>query len=105
MSRMTKFLKQSCSFEKAKKNSNGQVQLNKFGEVLYETPTIIKCRRERIVRDVQTSTGAILRSSTRYFTDDSQIIEADDRLDGRIVLEVEEYTNQLGKVEGYESYV
>ena len=54
---------------------------------------------------MQTSNGAVLRSSTRYYTDESRAIEADDRFDGKAVLEVEEYTNQLGNTEGYESYV
>ena len=57
------------------------------------------------MKDVQTSTGAIQRSSTRYFIDETQPVEADDRIDGKTVLEVSEYINQLGKVEGYECYV
>ena len=105
MSRMSKFLRQECSFEKAKRNSAGIVQLDKFGDVLYSSPRTIKCRRERIVKDVQTSTGAIQRSSTRYFIDETQLVEADDRIDGKTVIEVSEYINQLGKVEGYECYV
>lgn len=105
MSRMTKFLKQTCTFEKALRDENGTVQLDKFGEVVYGEPVELKCRRERIIKDVQTNTGAILRSSTRYFTDEVQAIDADDRIDGKTVLETEEYINQLGKVEGYESYV
>lgn len=105
MSRMTKFLQQTCSFEKAKRGQDGSVLLDQFGEVMYEVPITLKCRRERVIQDVQTNTGAILRSSTRYFTDETQIIEADDRFDGKVILEVEEYTNQLGKTEGFESYV
>lgn len=105
MSRMTKFLQQTCSFEKAKRGLDGSVLLDQFGEVMYEAPITLKCRRERVIQDVQTNTGAILRSSTRYFTDETRIIEADDRFDGRVILEVEEYTNQLGKTEGFESYV
>ena len=105
MSRMTKFLKQTCQFESAQRNEDGSTKLDQFGEVLYNAPITLKCRREKVVKDVQTSTGAILRSSTRYFTDDVQIVEAEDRFDGKVILEVEEYTNQLGKTEGYESYV
>lgn len=105
MSRMTKFLKQTCQHEKAQRDVNGQVVLNRYGDVQYEPPVTIKCRRERIIRDVQTSTGAILRSSTRYFTDETAPIEPDDRLDGQVILQVEEYTNQLGLTEGFESYV
>ena len=97
MSRMSKFLKQTCILEKALKDSSGCAKLDKFGEVLYAAPQTIKCRRERIVKDVQ--------SSTRYFTDDSIVIEADDRLDGKVIVEVAEYINAKGEPEGYESYV
>ena len=105
MSRMTKFLNQTCIFERAKRNDEGVALLDKFGQPQYEAPVRIKCRREKVIKDVQVNTGAILRSSTRYFTDESQCIEADDRFDGKTVLQVEEYTNQLGKTEGFESYV
>lgn len=105
MSRMSKFLKQTCVLEKALRDPNGSTKLDKFGEIMYDSPQTIKCRRERIIKDVQTNTGAILRSSTRYFTDDSVVVEADDRLDGRAIVEVEEYINAKGEPEGYESYV
>jgi hypothetical protein len=105
MSRITKYLKQSCTYEKLKLNRNGTVALDKFGEPQYEAPVIIKCRREVTVQDVQTNTGAILKSSTRYFTDDKHAIRVDDKLDGRPVLKMQEYTNQFGVAEGYESYV
>lgn len=105
MSRLTKFLRQSCVWEPAVRDAQGVVQLDDFGEVLYEPARPLRCRREKTIKDVQTNTGAILRSSTRYFTDETAEINADDRLDGHAVLVVEEYTNQLGRTEGYESYV
>ena len=77
MSRMTKYLKQKCTYEKAKRDENGNILHDKFGDPQYGAPEIIKCRREETIQDVQTSTGAILKSSTRYFTDDKQSIKAD----------------------------
>lgn len=105
MSRMTKFLKQTCVFERMKRNDEGTAVLDKFGEPQYEAPKKLKCRREKLVKDIQTNTGAILRSTTRYFLDESQPIETEDRLDGKTILSVEEYINQLGATEGYECYV
>lgn len=105
MSRMTKYLKQKCTYEKAKRDKSGKALLDKFGEPLYEAPEVIKCRREETIQDIQTSTGAILQSSTRYFTDDKHSIKAGDKLGGRPVLKVQEYTNQFGGAEGFESYV
>ena len=105
MSRMSKYLKQRCSYEKLMYDLDGRVIFDKFGEPQCEDPVTIKCRREETIQDVQTSTGAILKSSTRYFTDDAQHIRANDKLDGKPVLKVQEYVNQFGVAEGYVSYV
>lgn len=105
MSRITKYLRQLCSYEPALRDSKGNVLHDKFGEPLYSDPTIIKCRREETIQDVQTSTGAILKSSTRYLLDGMHKIQADDLLDGKPVLKVQEYINQFGAAEGYEAYV
>lgn len=105
MSRMSKYLKQKCTYEELKFDTNGKVLLDKFGEPQLGSPVVIKCRRETYIQDVQTSTGAILKSSTRYFTDNKQTIRVGDRLDGKTVLKVQEYINQFGAAEGFESYV
>ena len=104
MSRMTKFLKQKCKLEKLIVE-NGQPKLNDFGEFQYETPVELRCRHESSHKDIQTSNGSIVRSTSRYFLDESVIIEADYRIDGKVVISVIEYVNGLGKVEGYEVYV
>ena len=105
MSRMSKYLRQKCTYEKLQRGMDGSILLDKFGDPLYEPAVTIKCRRETFVQEVQTNTGAILKSSTRYFTDDRQTIQANDKLDGKAVLKIEEYTNQFGITEGFESYV
>ena len=105
MSRVTKYLRQKCTYEKAQRDAQNQVVHDKYGEPQYEAPVVIKCRREQFVQDVQTATGSILKSSTRYITDGLHNIQTADKLDGMYVLKVQEYVNQFGKVEGYESYV
>ena len=105
MSRMTKFLRQTCIYEKCILKSDGSVDLDKYGEPQYEAPIRIKCRKETNVQDVQTNTGAILKSSTRYFIEGKYLVRADDRLDGKCVLKISEYINQFGKIEGFECYV
>lgn len=105
MSTMAKFMQQTCSFERALRERSGDTKLNKFGDVLYASPKTLKCRRERVIKDVQTNTGAILSSSTRYFLDESQTLNPDDKLDGKAILELEEYVDAQGRVVGYEVYV
>ena len=100
---MTKFLKQVCTFEAAVRDANGEIVLNRYGEAEYELPITLKCRRERTTKDVMTANGSVVRSASIYYTDESQVIRPDDKLDGRVVLSVEEYTNELGITEGFES--
>ena len=104
MSNMTKFLKQTCSFESAQRNG-GLVVLNEYGDIQYNSPITLLCRRESFVRDMQTANGAILQTETRYFLDEAQVIKADDRIDGHVVRSVEEYIDQFGACVGYEAYV
>lgn len=104
MSRMTKFLKQTCALEIYQLGADGSPLLNDFGEIQYNVPITCRCRRERCIQDVETSNGAILKSASRYFLDESVPILADYRIDGRVVLQVADYVNGLGRVEGYEVY-
>lgn len=104
MSRMTKFLRQKCQLERFIE-IDGTPILNIFGEFQYAPPTVISCRHELSYQDVQTANGSIVRSTSRYFVDDSHPIKADYKIDGKVVISVKEYINSLGKSEGYEVYV
>ena len=105
MSQMSKYLKQKCTYEKAKRDEKGNILHDKFGEPEYEAPSVIKCRFEKSIQEIQTSTGAVFASAIRFFTDDKQPIQEGDKLGGRPVLKVQEYINQFGDSEGFESYV
>ena len=104
MSRLTKYLKQKCTYEQQERDASGKAILNKYGEPSYKAPVEIKCRREILIRDVLTNSGAIQKSSTRYFIDNTLVLQANDKLDGKPILEVQEYVNQFGKAEGFEVY-
>lgn len=105
MSRMTKFLKQTCSFESAQRDQTGLVLLSDYGDILYNAPQTLSCRREKYVVDLRESDGAILKAQTRYFFDDTAEVQANDRIDGHVVLNCEEYIDQFGVCIGYEAYV
>ena len=104
MSRITKYLKQKCTYEQQKRDENGNAVLDKYGEPSYKAPVVLKCRREILIRDVLTNNGSVQKSSTRYFLENTHEIKANDKLDGKPVLEVREYVNQFGKPEGFECY-
>ena len=96
-------MKQTCTFAAAVRDASGKIVLNKYGEAEYEAPITLKCRRERTTKDVLTANGSVVRSASIYYTDESQVIRPDDKIDGKVVLGVEEYTNELGLTEGFES--
>ena len=104
MSTMTKFLKQTCTFEPAVRDASGTV-LSDYGDITYGAAVTLKCRREKYARDMQTSTGAIVRVSSRYFVDEAVEVQTDDRLDGHVVQACEEYIDQFGHCIGFEAYV
>ena len=104
MSRMTKFLRQKCQLERVI-FEEGLPKLNDFGEFQYGAPAVAKCRHESSHKDIQTTNGSIVRSTARYFLDESTPVAPDDRIDGKVVVSVIEYVNGLGLVEGYEVYV
>ena len=105
MSRMTKFLRQKCVVAPYKIDAHGQPKANEFGEIEYGNPITCKCRHEISFQDVQVSNGNIVKSTSRYFLDESFEIKADYLIDGRAVLNVRSYVNPLGRIEGYEVYV
>lgn len=105
MSRMTKFLRQQCRVEPYKVNAKGEPVYNDFGELQYQPAKSCRCRHEVSFRDVQTSSGQLVKSTSRYFLDERLEIKADYKIDGRAVLSVSTYVDGLGQCEGYEVYV
>lgn len=105
MSRMTKFLRQTCKLQAYERDVDGSAKMNEFGELIYKPSITVKCRHEDTHRDVQTQNGSIIRSMSRYFLDGSNEVVADFRIDGKVVISVESYVNSVGKIEGYEVYV
>lgn len=105
MSRMTRYLKQTCMVEAYKVDGQGKPVQNRFGELEYMPPVQVKCRHEISNRDIKTDNGSVVRSTARYFFDTSVVIKADYRVDGDVVLIADGYVNGNGKLEGYEVWV
>lgn len=105
MSRMTKFLRQTCQLQCYKETTEGVADLNEFGELQYLEPVVLKCRHEVSTRDIQTYSGSIVRSNAVYYLDDKEPIRVDYKIDGRVVISVAGYVDALGNVIGYEVYV
>lgn len=105
MSRMTKYLRQTCKVEVYTIGEDENADMDRFGNIIYESPKTCKCRHETAFQDVQTTNGSIVKSVARYYLDESLEIKADYRIDGRAVLTVNTLVNEKGLPEGYEVYV
>ena len=104
MSRMSKYLHQRCSHEALE--FVGEVpQLNVYGEPSYVAPRTIKCRHEISAKDVQTTDGALVKSTSVYYIDSSAKLRVNDKLDGKAILVLSEYIGSTGRREGWEAYV
>lgn len=101
MSRMTKFLKQTAVIQLQVRDANGNAVLDLYGDPSYEAPISIPTRRERTIRDVLTATGAVMRSDTTYYIDEQHLVQIGDLIDGKPIIDFEEYINEHGLTEGY----
>ena len=105
MSRLTKYLKQQCTLELVKRDTSGNVLMNRYGEPDYNTSVKVRCRKERISKDILTTNGSVSKSVSRYYLDNDVEVRVGDKLDGRVVTKVSDFVNEFGVSEGYECYV
>ena len=101
MSRMTKYLHQLAVLEPIVLGLDGKPTLDLYGNPSYAAAQPIKCRRERILKDIFTTTGSIVKSTTTYTVDSSVTIHVGDLLDAVEVLEFQDYIGAAGRCEGY----
>lgn len=101
MSRMTKYLKQTCTVKNVLIDADGEPLVDIYGEPSYSVPAVYKCRRERSFKDVLTVSGVMKKSSITYYLDETCNINIGDLIDDRAVVDFQEYTNEHGQTEGY----
>ena len=105
MSSMTKYLKQKASIAILRVDEHGNTVLDMYGEPSYHHVVVVKCRRERRLRDVLSQTGATIRSETTYYFDESVHVHVGDLVDGKPIIDFEEYVDGNGVTVGYEVVV
>lgn len=104
-SRMTKYLKQTATLLPMRMDTDGNVELNNYGEPVYGTQRTVRCRKEPYRVTQRTQTGQIVDVSTIYYFDDSVKPKVGDKLDGSIIQNVSEYWDGSGSLVGYEVHV
>lgn len=105
MSRVTKFLHQQCTFERAKRTADGEIQVDMYGVPQYDKPATLKCRKEFVTKQVLTGTGVALGSESLYTLDTTAQVRVNDLLDGETIKSITSLTNLYGVCEGYECHV
>lgn len=105
MSRLTKFLRQTCSVEKLKVNEDGSAVFDKYGNPEYEEAVTTRCRMEPSSELVQDSTGHMVRSTATYYVDNSVTLSVGDRINGKPIIKVDAYVVACGATIGWEAYV
>ena len=87
------------------KDSKGNPVLDQYGDPTFNPGVEVKCRRERKLRDVLSQTGSTVRSDTTYYFDESTQIGVGDLVDGKPIIDFEEYIDGRGSLVGYEVVV
>lgn len=106
MSRLTKYLGDTATVVRMERDPDThEAALDKYGAAIPATTDNLKCRREKVFKDVTTSTGRIVRSYSRYYFDEAIELFIADKIDDAPILEIEELTSRTGTVEGYLAYV
>lgn len=100
MSRMTGFLKQKAIY-----SAVIQGKLDLYGNSVFQDSVVVKCRRERVSKQVQTLSGSLQVMSTVYYVDNTVRVSIGDKLDDRQVIDFSEYIDGSGLVVGYEVMV
>lgn len=105
MSNMTKYLRQKTTIAIMKLNDKGEPLLDQYGNPSFHQPVEVRCRRERRLKDVLSRTGSTVRSETTYYFDESISIRVGDLVDGKPIIDFEEYVDGHGNTVGYEVVV
>lgn len=105
MSRMSKYLKQTSTLERIKRNGDGSPIIDTFGKYQYEVARVIKCRCEPGRRNSQTTTGQYAEQYGTYYVDEQVEVGVMDKIDNHLVLEVYPYYDGSGTLVGYEVHV
>lgn len=106
MSAVTKYLNQKTTLQLGRRAPDGSIMLDEYGEPLYEDRVrSIRCRKEISTEDVLTSTGAVQKSTTTFYVDNTVSVALGDKMEGKVILMIEDFIDFTGHSIGYKIQV
>lgn len=87
------------------RSANNEPIIDLYGNIQYEDPVIVKCRKRRNFQEILTAGGTAIRSAITYTLDNTYNIEVGDLLDGKPIIDFYEYVNENGIREGFKAVV
>lgn len=95
LSSITKYLNQTCQIDIV------ALETDEYGDKIVERSVTVKCRKRKDLKEVETNTGRIERTSDVYILDESESVKTGDYIDGKEVKAVSDYVNLQGVRLGY----
>lgn len=80
-----------------------RLDINKFGEPVYDNGNVIHCRIERKAKLVRKPDGETTYSESHIIT--NAVVAVGDKIEGRVVIGVDEISGLDGVVEGRSAYL
>lgn len=114
MSRITRYLKQQATLELVRRDVDGKVELDRYGQPTYAEPITVVCRKEPYVTRGSSKAGFFANFSTTYYLDETHVLSTSledmhnkyiGKLDGSQIAYVSEYRDGAGRLVGYEVQV
>lgn len=102
MSRLTKYLRQRAVYAPVERTSVGTPKLNAYGEPSYGATKTVKCRREPYVAHGLSVGGSVAVYRYSYYLDTTVTPMIGDKLDDRVIQDVQDYYDGMGILVGYE---
>lgn len=96
---MTPYLNQTALYQ-----TLASTEVDQYGNAKYNPAVVVRCRRELTETEIKDKAGKVQLSTYTYFFDTSITPAIGEKVDGRLILAVEEYVVGIGTSLGWEVY-
>jgi hypothetical protein len=105
MPNVEKFLNQTVTVERRRRKPNGEVELDRFGQPLYDFPDNVAARKVEHEGVIRSATGQDVEDESEVITGPEDVVRVGDLIDGDTVRRVEAKRSRRGELIGHWSYL